>query len=261
MVKNKSPLKIVEDPKLIEALKLANDKLKVPSRYKVKKEVLKIYKMKKAETIEELKHVEWGKETSDAGSSSGAKSFIAVNFHWVTEDFHMKKKILSVLEMKESKNAVNDRKKVEEAEMQFGVKDKVFNRTSDNEATMRAAFKDEERNGCYAHIASKSHKKALENQITLKQLRAKFRKISKKSNKSSKFKYMIAKKQLEKGLSVKTLKQEVKTRFNSTHTCFKSFLNDPNNNKEEPMDDEKVMENIDAINEAMKAAKFKKKEM
>ena len=38
----------------------------------------------------------------------------------------MKKKILSVLEMKESKNAVNYRKKVEEAEMQFGVKDKVF---------------------------------------------------------------------------------------------------------------------------------------
>ena len=53
----------------------------------------------------------------------------------------------------------------------------------------------------------------------------------------------------------------MKTLFNSTHTVFKSFLNDPNNNKEEPMDDEKVMENIDAINEAMKAAKFKKKEL
>ena len=33
VVKNKRPLKIVEDPKLIEALELADDKLNVPSRY------------------------------------------------------------------------------------------------------------------------------------------------------------------------------------------------------------------------------------
>ena len=39
----------------------------------------------------------------------------------MTEDFHLKKKILSVLETKESKNAVNYRKKVEEAEATFGV--------------------------------------------------------------------------------------------------------------------------------------------
>ena len=109
-------------------------------------------------------------------------------------------------------------------------------------------------------IASKSHQKALENQATLKLVRGKFRKIAKKSNKSPKFKYMPTIKQTEKGLAVKTLKQEIKTRFNSTHTCFKSFLNDPNNNKDEPMDEEKVMENIEAINETMKAVKLKKDE-
>ena len=117
----------------------------------------KLFKEKKAETIEELKNVEWGTETSDAGSSSGAKSFIDINFRWGTEDLHLKKKICSVLEKKESKNALNYRKKVEEAEATFGVKEKVFNINTDNEATMRAAFKDNERNGCYAHIASKSH--------------------------------------------------------------------------------------------------------
>ena len=58
----------------------------------------------------------------------------------------------------ESKNAPNYRKKVDEAESVFAVKDKVFNRTTDNDATMRAAFKDEERNGCYAHITSESQK-------------------------------------------------------------------------------------------------------
>ena len=94
---------------------------------------------------------------------------------------HLKKKICSVLEKKESKNALNYRKKVEEAEATFGVKEKVFNRNTDNEDTMRAALKDNERNGCYMQIASKSHRKALKNQATLKLVRGKFRKIVKKS--------------------------------------------------------------------------------
>ena len=44
--------------------------------------------------------------------------------------------------MKESKTAVNYRAKVEKVESEFCVKDKVFLRTTDNEATMRAAFTD-----------------------------------------------------------------------------------------------------------------------
>ena len=261
VVKNKRPLRIVEDPKLVESFEVADERLKVPSRKKMKIEIEKMYKHKKAELIEELKEVEWGTETNDAGSSSGARSFIDVNFHWVTKDFYPKKKILKVMEMKESKDASNYRRKTDEAEDEFGVKEKVFNTTTDNEATMRKAYNDEERNGCYAHIASKSHKKALENQETLKKVRLKLRKISKKANKSSKFKIAMARKQKESGLKIKTLKQEVKTRFTSTHTCFKSFLNDPNENTDAPMDDVKVTANIKAINDAMKAAKFKKKEL
>ena len=58
------------------------------------------------------------------------------------------------------------------------------------------------------------------------------------------------------GLRQMVLKQEVKTRFTATHTCIRSFLNDPNEEKDAPLDDLKVDENIDAINEAMKEAKF-----
>ena len=121
IVKNKRPLKIVEDPKLVEAFQIADERLLVPSSFKIKGAVKKQYDEKKAETINELKSVEWGTETSDAGSSSGGKSFIAVNFHWISEDFRMKKKLLTMLEMKESKSAVNYRKKVDEAESEFGV--------------------------------------------------------------------------------------------------------------------------------------------
>ena len=44
------------------------------------------------------------------------------------------------------------------------------------------------------------------------------------------------------------------------HWC-RSFLNDPNEKKDAPLNDLKVDENIDAINEAMKEAKFKKAEI
>ena len=89
---------------------------------------------------------------------------------------------------------------------------------------MRKAFTNKERNGCFAHIESKASKKALNKQKTLKTLRIKLRKISKKSNKSSKFKYALEKQQELRGLKVKSLKQEVETRFTATRTMIKSFL-------------------------------------
>ena len=126
---------------------------------------------------------------------------------------------------------------------------------------MKAAFSKEERNGCFAHIEFKASKKALDYQLSLKKLRMKLRKVSKKSNKSSKFKYALMKQQEKKGLKQRTLKQEVKTRFTATHTMIRSFLNDPNEKKDEPMDEEKVEKNIKAVNEAMVDAKLPKKEL
>ena len=42
---------------------------------------------------------------------------------------------------------------------------------------------------------------------------------------------------------------------------IRSFLNDPNEKKDIPLDDVKVKENIDTINSAMKIAKFKRKDL
>ena len=56
----------------------------------------------------------------------------------------------------------------------------------------------------------------------------------------------------------RTVKQEVKTRFTATHTMIRSILNDPNEKKDLPLNDEKVNLNIQAINEAAKEALNKK---
>ena len=125
---------------------------------------------------------------------------------------------------------------------------------------MRAAFKDEERTGYFAHIESKACQKALDNQKSLKTLRMKLRKIAKKANKSGKFKYALASQQKTRGLKERTLKQEVKTRFTATHTMIRSFLNDPNEGMDVDMDEEKIDVNIEAINHAMLEAKFSKKD-
>ena len=63
---------------------------------------------------------------------------------------------------------------------------------------------------------------------------------------------MIKGKQKEEGLKERTVKQEVKTRFTATHTMFRSILNDPNEKKDLPMDEEKVNLNIQALNKAGK---------
>ena len=140
---------------------------------------------------------------NDAGSSLNNKSFIAMNISYVTEDFFFKKKILDVVEMPEDKNAKNYRKRVRGCEQEHGIAGKVFIYTTDNENTMRAAFREDARNGCFAHIESKASKKALDKQECLQKLRKKLRKISKKASKSSKFNYAISQKQRENGLKEK----------------------------------------------------------
>ena len=50
---------MVEDPKLLDAFQLADERLVVPSRSKLKGAVKKQYDEKKAENTKELESVEW----------------------------------------------------------------------------------------------------------------------------------------------------------------------------------------------------------
>ena len=144
----------VEDKKLIEAVEILDPKIKMPSNKMVASDIKVMYEEQKEKLKKEFEKVEYFSQTNDAGSSSGGKSFVDVNVHWITDDFYPKKKILDVLEMEEEKNADNYRKRVEETEEDFGISNKVFSYTTDNEATMRKAFRLDERNWCFAHIES-----------------------------------------------------------------------------------------------------------
>ena len=98
VVKSNRPLLVVEDEKLMEAFEIADEKFKMPSRKMIRSDIIELHNKKKAETVEEFSKVDFFACTNDAGSSSGGKSFVDINVHYVTEDFHPKNKILDDLD-------------------------------------------------------------------------------------------------------------------------------------------------------------------
>ena len=87
VIVNKRPLSVVEDEKLVEAFGVADPRLKMPTRWEVTKEIRKLFKIKEAATVEELSRQDYFCCTNDAGSSSGARSFVDMNIHYVNENF------------------------------------------------------------------------------------------------------------------------------------------------------------------------------
>ena len=252
IIDSSRPFDIVGDPKFKEMMNLIDPRLDIPSRHTVARDIYKVFVKKKSAVKEELNDVPYFSATTDAGTSLAGRTYIDLNLHWIDpETFESKKKTINV-EKVDSKTADDYRLVVDKSLEDHGVLEKTFCFITDNEATMRKCFPNKERNGCFAHIDSKASQKALESSVKLKTLRKKLRKIAKKANKSSKFKGLISKEQKERNLRVLTLKQEIATRFTCTFDMMKSFLNDPNENKDESADVEKVDANVEAINMALK---------
>ena len=157
-----------------------------------------------------------------------------INAHYISSNFELRKKVLGVAESKEKNTAKNYRSKVDSVLTEFGLISRTFCHTTDNENKMNAAFRAKERNGCLAHIESKSCKKVVNE---------------------------IERRQKLKGLKTRTLKNAVQTRFTSEVIMIRSFLNDTNENTNLELDEEKVNLNIEAINESLSILNLKKSEM
>ena len=84
------------------------------------------------------------------------------------------------------------------------------------------------------------------------------KRLSKKANKSNKFKYAIENQQKKRNLKQLHLQQEVATRFTATWTMARSFLNQTKWGEE--VVDERAQANFNAINAAMVEVGFKKKD-
>ena len=257
VVRNLRPVSIVEDDKFQDLIAFIDPQLKVPARNTIMNKINLLRTKKQGEVMGKLKSVTHICCSTDAGSSLDQRSVINVNLHWINDNFEMEKKIISMSEV-DGKKASEYRAVVDESLQSHDVQEKVWMFTTDNEPTMNLAFPRYERNGCFSHIQSKSSQKALESSKTVANTRKKLRKVARRINKASKLKSYVKKEQIRRKLSPKTVKQEILTRFECTKTMFRSILNDPNENTEETVDEEKSKENIAALNDAFRAVLPKK---
>ena len=264
--KRNSLFGITEDPEFLELCDLLDPKFLLPTRSTVTRDVEDAYKVEKDKLIEKLKNVRYLYGTNDGGSALNGESFLSNTIHYVDpESWELKNVTLGCTVMREAHTAVNYRTHVDATEKLFGVEGKVIGYTTDNENKMHSAFRNDERNGCLAHIQSKTMEKAVNAVSCLAKLRKKLRKLARLA-KFPKFKYALEVAQESKKLTKRKILQEVKTRFTSTLTMFHSVMSfDQQNSKEETL--KKAKENINAINEALeevgtrKAKKLKLKEL
>ena len=94
----------------------------------------------------------------------------------------------------------------------------------DNENKMRAAFDDEERSECVAHILHSSITEGYKKITEVKEVIKKNRKIATKYHKSYAFKYSLEEEQKKRELPVRAILQDVPTRWGSTRSSTGSFL-------------------------------------
>lgn len=255
--KRDRPFKMSEDPEFAEFCDILDSKYELPSRMTVTREMEATYKSEKEKLVNKLKNVEFLHGTNDGGSAINGESFLSNTVHYVDPTtWKLESVTLGCIVMKEAHTAVNYRAHIDATEDLFEIKGKVLGYTTDNENKMHSSFRNDVRNGCIAHIQSKTMAKAVDSVKSLKKLRKKLRKLA-KLGKFSKFKNALEKAQMEKGLPNRKVLQEVKTRFTSTLTMFHSVMSfDLKKSSEENL--KKAKDNMDAINAALTQVKTKK---
>ena len=265
-VKDTRPAHMVEDEGFRRLMAMVRPEYIVPCAQTITSYIEQLYIEITSQIKKELEEIEFVAVTTDGGSSSNCSSFQEVGLHGLTEDFEMKYYTVAVTEVKEEHTAKNYRKVTDKVVEEYGVKEKVVMTTTDNENKMLAAFNKEERTGCVAHMSHSSVTVGLTKVPEVNEAIKKHRKIVTKHNKSFKVKYGLQEAQKRMKLKKRPLLQDVPTRWGSTRASTGSFL-DHEDDKVEMVDVGSAVygeelagfSNAQAINEALRKHKFKKK--
>ena len=186
--------------------------------------------------------------------------FQDTNVHFIDSEMELRSACLAVTENKEAHTADNYRDNVDEVLEDFKIKEKVVKTVTDNENKMRAAFDDDERSGCLAHIIHSSVSEGFKQVPEVKDVIAKNRKIATKYHKSYAFKYNVEEEQKKRGLPVRAILQDVPTRWGSTRASTSSFLDKEEKDEEVTRESDVFREqnrNMEAINSALRKIKYR----
>ena len=256
VIKDGRPANMIECDVFKEFVQEICPEYEVPSKVTITNKMEQMYEAEKEKLKTELKEQEFVAVTSDGGSSSNSASYQDTNVHFITDNFELKSRILSVKENKESHTAVNYRKNTDDVLEEFGIKEKVVKTVTDNENKMKAAFTKEERTGCVSHIMHKSYEAGTKVKVVQGTI-LKTRKIGRKHNKSYKMKYGLQKAQKKRLLKEKPIQQDVENRWGSTRQATASYLDDKDGDSEDKrmLSDTFADEfkNCEAVNEALRS--------
>ena len=130
------------------------------------------------------------------------------------------------------------------------------------ENKMRAAFDDEERSECVAHILHSSITEGYKKITEVKEVIEKNRKIATKYHKSYAFKYSLEEEQKKRELPVRAILQDVPTRWGSTRSSTGSFLDKEEKGMEAEVNRASEVfrdqhKNMEAINAALRKIKYR----
>ena len=265
LCKSSRPSHLVMDEGFRVLMSILCPEYEVPCTQTIINYIQEMYEKEKEKITSKLAEVEFLAVSTDGGTSSNAVSFVGTNVHYLDEDLNMQFHTIGVRENKEKHTAENFRKKNDDLLEEFKIKEKVVKTVTDNEAKMLKAYEDSERVACLAHIFHMSVTKGCEKVAVVKKTVLKVRKISKKHNKSYALRYGVQSAQKKRNLKVRPLHQDVPTRWGSTRDSMESFLDekkkktDEEDNELEDLVDE--FKNSEAINEALRNIKYKKKDM
>ena len=207
IIKDRRPVSMVEGAGFIAFMAEVRPEYTVPTHNTITNYMEKMYEEEKETLKAKFEEAEFVAATSDGGAVSNGASFQDTNACIVTEDFKLESYVLAVKESKEEHTAENYRKNQDEVMEDFKLEEKLVKTVTDNEAKMNAAFNEEERTGCMAHIMHKSWEKGSKEVKEIHKVILKMRKIGRKSHKSYKLKYGLAKAQKKMGIKVKRIQQ------------------------------------------------------
>lgn len=239
IVKDYQPFQIVENDGFKQYTKALNADYELPTRKKLVLMIDEKYKFESESLKKELENVCYLALTSDIWSSDSNKSFVSVTAHFI-EQTRLKSVVISTSEIKENHTAENIAIAIQEVMDQWKISSKVVAIVTDNAAAMKKAVSEclnKQNHFCVAHTLNLAVKDCVEKETfdlkdnatvttnrQLRQLLAKCRTIISHFKYSTKSSYALLKMQEQLKVDSLKLKQDVRTRWNSTFYMLERLL-------------------------------------
>lgn len=230
------PIQIVENQGFQTFSHTLNPDYKLPSRQKLTQMLEEKYNIESAVVKQKLQKVDHLALTSDIWTSDSNKCFISITAHYI-EHITIKSIVISTSELQESHTAQNIAQAIKTILEEWQLEDKIVTIVTDNASSMKKAVSEflcKRNHFCVAHTLNLAVKDCIDKETTnledsvtntqLTELLSKCRSIVGHFKHSTKSSYALKEMQTRLQQDLLKLKQDVRTRWNSTFYMLERLL-------------------------------------